>query len=397
MVDQLSSDFDFRIVTTDRDLGCRSTYPGVVTGRWIQVGNASVYYTTPGRRALRHIAALMTQTDHAVVYLNSFFDPVFTAQPLIARFLGLAPRTPIVIAPRGEFSPGALALKSWKKIPYIAAFKQLDVLKQATWQASSEREVADISGVMGSKSQTVKQIDIKIATDFVRDVSKEALSASCLSIHIAPNLSGESDKTVEAAKRAQRLLGQPLRVCFLSRIAPMKNLDYALHVLTQVREPVKFSIYGPQEDAAYWLQCQQLIAALPANVTVDVRGSVEHRHVMATMEQHDLFFLPTRGENFGHVIYEALRAGTPVLISDQTPWSQLEQRGAGWAMPLTDPACFARVIDEVSLWSADVAAAAGERAAEYAQAVGSSEDVRQANLSLFRNACAVSPMPPITK
>ncbi|UUZ68378.1 glycosyltransferase [Polaromonas sp. P2-4] len=220
-----------------------------------------------------------------------------------------------------------MALKRWKKWPYIAALKQFQILERANWQASSEREAADIFRVMKSQSQIVKQHDVRIASDFVEGVSKDAPPASSWNIHIAPNLPGESGGTGPAGKRVPRLAGQPLRVCFLSRIAPMKNLDYALRVLAQVREPVRFSIYGPQEDVAYWLECQRLIDALPANIAVEVRGSVEHQHVATALTQHDLFFLPTRGENFGHVIHEALRAGMPVLISDQTPWRHLEQRG----------------------------------------------------------------------
>ena len=36
-------------------------------------------------------------------------------------------------------------------------------------------------------------------------------------------------------------------------------------------------------------------------------------------QEYDLLFLPTKGENFGHVILESMSAGTPVLISDTTP------------------------------------------------------------------------------
>jgi glycosyltransferase involved in cell wall biosynthesis len=47
-----------------------------------------------------------------------------------------------------------------------------------------------------------------------------------------------------------------------------------------------------------------------------------------------MFFFPTRGENYGHVIAESLSVGTPVLISDQTPWRELSSDGLGWDLPL---------------------------------------------------------------
>ena len=45
----------------------------------------------------------------------------------------------------------------------------------------------------------------------------------------------------------------------------------------------------------------------------------------------------TKGENFGHTIYEALSASVPILISDQTPWRRLQEKNAGWDLSLEDP------------------------------------------------------------
>ena len=131
----------------------------------------------------------------------------------------------------------------------------------------------------------------------------------------------------------------------------MKNLDYALRVLAQVRTQVRFSIYGPIEVVTYWEECQKLMAELPANVEVNYCGSIEHDNVVATISELDLFFLPSRGENFGHVIHEALRAGLPLLISDRTPWKDLAELGVGWDLALGDMSAFVRRIEEVADWS----------------------------------------------
>ena len=37
--------------------------------------------------------------------------------------------------------------------------------------------------------------------------------------------------------------------------------------------------------------------------------------------------LPTRGENFGHVIFEAISNGLPSMISDKTPWKSDSKNG----------------------------------------------------------------------
>jgi glycosyltransferase involved in cell wall biosynthesis len=41
-------------------------------------------------------------------------------------------------------------------------------------------------------------------------------------------------------------------------------------------------------------------------------------------------------ESFGHAIFEALSVGCPVLISDQTPWKNLQEKKAGWDLPISD-------------------------------------------------------------
>jgi glycosyltransferase involved in cell wall biosynthesis len=61
--------------------------------------------------------------------------------------------------------------------------------------------------------------------------------------------------------------------------------------------------------------------------------------------------LPTLGENFGHAIFEALSAGRPVLISNQTPWHNLASQKIGWDISLDRPKEFVKAIEEISGWS----------------------------------------------
>lgn len=68
---------------------------------------------------------------------------------------------------------------------------------------------------------------------------------------------------------------------------------------------------------------------------------------------YHLFVLLTAGENFGNSIFEALHAGTPVLISDKTPWRGLEAMQAGWDVDLSCPDLIAAKIKEIAMLSAD--------------------------------------------
>ena len=49
-----------------------------------------------------------------------------------------------------------------------------------------------------------------------------------------------------------------------------------------------------------------------------------------------MFVLPTKTENFGHAIYESMACGLPVLISDKTPWHNLEKNKAGFDLSLIE-------------------------------------------------------------
>ena len=60
-------------------------------------------------------------------------------------------------------------------------------------------------------------------------------------------------------------------------------------------------------------------------------------------------------ENYGHSIVEALLCGTPVLISDSTPWRGLEAEGVGWDLPIADEAAFVRALREAEAASSQAA------------------------------------------
>lgn len=357
LVDNLSDEFDFRILSADRDMGDTESYRGIVSGRWTPSGRALVYYTPPAEQTLSHLARIITETPHDLLYLNSFFSPRFTILPLMARKLRLVPRPPLVIAPRGEFSPGALALKQTKKRAYMSCAKALGLASGAIWQASSAHEVADI---------------------------RAALSIPVDEIRIATNLPAPLPSTPPLHE--QRSPGAPLRIVFLSRISPMKNLDYALRVLAQVTTPVSFSIYGPPEDLAYLTECEKIVAKLPHHVKISWRGAVDPTEVPSIMAAHDLFFLPTRGENFGHVIAEALGAGTPVLLSDRTPWRGLHRLGVGDDLPLDDPLAFIAVIERMAAEPPQKAAVQRAQAFFYARQRQRDRGDVEASRQLFSTA-----------
>lgn len=357
MGDRLGNEFQFKIVTADRDFDDTKPYPKIKLNDWNRVGKADVFYMSANRRSLRDFKRLLCSTEYDILYLNSFFSPHFTIKPLLLRRLRLIPDRPLIIAPRGEFSPGALGLKSFKKRVYITAVKAFGLYKGSVWQASSEHEEADIRRWFGNDARVI----------------------------IAPNLPpviSAADGPVAVKEKTKGCL----KIVFLSRISRKKNLDGALEMLKGLKGKVGFNIYGPMEDKSYWAECQKITSSLPENIEVRYCGSVEHDQVGAVMREHDLFFLPTLGENFGHVILEALCAGCPILISDQTPWRNLGKKGVGWDLPLSKPEMFQEVLQGCLDMNTEEHVKWSERAREYGLEVTKDDGTVEQNRGLFYKA-----------
>jgi glycosyltransferase involved in cell wall biosynthesis len=304
-VDQFSDEFEVRIITRDRDVGDTRAYPTVKVDAWNPVGEAQVFYASGKKLRFFAISQLLSKTPHDVLYLNSFFDYKLSILPLLARRLGSVPRKPCIMAPRGEFSLCALALKASKKRAYLRTVKLLGLHENLRWQASSELEVADIR-----RQLLVHENHIKIATDL-------------------PRLPRYRSDFIFPRKRG------PLRLIFLSRISPIKNLEFLLRLLIKANFQLVLTVCGHQENQSYWRTCQEQIKKLPVSVNVLVKNHIDHHQVVTEFFAHDLFVFPTLGENFGHVIFEALSAGTSVLVSDRTPW-QAHVDGAVTVLPLDE-------------------------------------------------------------
>lgn len=357
LVETLGDEFSFKIITMDRDCGDSRTYTGVNINSWQLVGKADVYYASPKTLSIFALRSPLLEAEHNVLYLNSFFSYPFTIKPLILRRLGLISRTPVILAPRGEFSQGALAIKKLKKRAYLAIAKVFGLYRSVIWQASSEHEETDIRRWFGKHVPVI----------------------------VAPDLPSQSDRQKEHQLFQDKDTGS-LKLVFLSRVSRKKHLDYALKILKGIRGEVQFNIYGPLEDMNYWSECQKSISLLPQNIKVQHRGAIMPDQVIGVMASHDLFFFPTHGENFGHVILEALLAGCPVLISDQTPWRDLEKKGIGWDIPLDQPGRFQSVLQQWVEMDRESRQAWSQRAREYGLKYSCAKSTLEKNRLLFHTA-----------
>ena len=59
-------------------------------------------------------------------------------------------------------------------------------------------------------------------------------------------------------------------------------------------------------------------------------GFIEQELLKELIPQFDYLVLPSKSENFGMVVPEALINGVPVLASKGTPWEELNTHQCGW-------------------------------------------------------------------
>jgi glycosyltransferase involved in cell wall biosynthesis len=321
-------------------------------------------------------ALLLSVDRNTVLYLNTFFSRRFSMLPVLMRWLKLCRPLSLVLAPRGEFSLGALGLKPMRKRLYIGISGWLGLYWGLIWHASSEFEAADIRRQFPKTRQVgVAEVICGAHTHAGKTWPSDVVTASDLA-HISPLPKGRRAKTPGA-----------LRVVFVARCSRMKNLSGALRMLSGISGDVSFDIYGPAEDLEYWDECQCLIAALPPNIRVRYEGALEHKEIGRVFAEHDLFLLPTLGENFGHVISEALALGCPVLISDRTPWRNLQAEGVGWDIPLGDTERFRSVLQQCVDGDNEWFTALSSRAQSYAVKRACDPVTIESNRKLFKLAC----------
>jgi glycosyltransferase involved in cell wall biosynthesis len=304
LVDNFSEKIEFYIVAADRDMGDNKPFDNITTDTWVDVGNAKVYYTDKSRLTWRKIRNLLNGIEYDVLYLVSFFSYRDGIVPIVLNKLKKIPRKKIVMAPSGQFSSGALGLKSAKKKLYILTAKVFNLYDEIVWHATTNFDKIDIQKVFGNKA------------------------AVYTASELTPNY-----KQTNYHKKISKKPGE-LKLVYLSRIHPMKNLLQILEILLRFNDHIEFSIYGPLEDNDYWNVCKKLISRMQDNVKVQYYGLISNHLVNDIYQRNHVFILLTLGENFGHAISEALWGGCPVIISDRTPWRNLETLNAGWDLPL---------------------------------------------------------------
>lgn len=145
-------------------------------------------------------------------------------------------------------------------------------------------------------------------------------------------------------------LGDDPYLLFLSRIHPKKGLDFLIPAFAEVaRRPAgggwRLLLAGDGESE-HVAEVRRLAQSSGVDERIHFTGWLDGELKAAAIEGAGLLVLPSRQENFGLAVVEALAAGVPVLVSEHVNIApEIAEAGAGWVTPL-EPDALTRSLAE---------------------------------------------------
>lgn len=204
---------------------------------------------------------------------------------------------PCVIAPHGMLYPQALQVSAWKKKIVSTVFQRKDLETASCLQATCMAELEHIRAF--GLNNPVAVIPNGLVIDDSLEIRKTSNSVR--------------------------------RFAFVGRLNRIKNVDLLLSAWSKLGDKTRnceLLIIG-DGDTAYKKELEEFATANKLN-NVRFLGFIMGKNLQKLVHSIDFQILPSKSENFGMVVPEALIQGVPVIASKGTPWSDLETFDCGW-------------------------------------------------------------------
>ncbi|MFN0082399.1 MAG: glycosyltransferase [Ferruginibacter sp.] len=263
---------------------------GITTGEWTTYNDCTKVWYAGKENLSNRICEQVENVMPDVLFIIGLFNWHYNIVPML--FCNASTK---IISVRGMLHPGALSQKKWKKHFFLQMLNARGTQKYI-FHATDKTEAEYIQQQFG------KDCRVSVAGNFSKKM--EVLPAP-------PKTAGK------------------LQLTTIALISPMKNHLLVLQALQNCTAFINYDLYGPVKDEAYWQQCLLAIEAMPANIKVQYLGELLPSSVAPALSQQHVFIMPSKSENFGHAIAEALAAGKPVITSHNTPWNDLCNQMAG--------------------------------------------------------------------
>ncbi|MCC6509097.1 MAG: glycosyltransferase [Pirellulaceae bacterium] len=249
-----------------------------------------------GRSSLGALAGRMTQLHSqsplSLIHVHGLWSPPVHRVITWAR----RNRVPYVVSPRGMLSEWCFNHKRLKKRIGWWLYQHSDLQNAAAIHATSNDEMLD-----------ARRMKLKPT------------------IAVIPN--GSDLPNYERPL----IVNKPVRMALcLTRLHPVKGIDMLIEIWAKLK-PANWRLHiaGPSE-AGMREKLRQLIQKHNLHDSVTLGEEADETEKQSLLKDADLFILPSKSENFGMVIAEALAIGLPVVTTTGTPWAEVKTRGCGW-------------------------------------------------------------------
>lgn len=212
---------------------------------------------------------------------------------------------PLFYHQRGVFDPRRLGFRGRKKRAYIRLFERPVLRRATTLVALTPAEVASYRA-LGVVTQC-EVIPNGIDADRYRTIPARDIEARW---HIPP---------------------RAVVVLFMGRIHPIKGADRLVDAFLSIAEQIPSAVLvmaGPDE---FGLEQKMRARVEQSGMASRVifTGMVSGDDKLDLLARANLFSLPSDAEGFSIAILEALASGTPVLISPDCHFPEVQEAGAG--------------------------------------------------------------------
>ncbi|MDA9347795.1 glycosyltransferase [Porticoccaceae bacterium] len=302
--------FVVRVATTNANMDSRLN---VDTGSWLPFDSGLMikYYndTFVGRFSASLIVNLWKDiADADVVHVQSIFSTPTVAALLYSSIL----KKPVVLSARGQLNSWCLANGSRFKGVWLRVLIQ-PFVKNLTWHATSEKEKSDIL-------ERYPRSEVQVIPN---------------GVELNSSLSPTSLERCSFAKRFGGVEADVDKIVVsMARLDSVKGLDILINSFFHVLEAFpKAKLFIAGGDNGEKENLSRLICDLGLTESVCLIGEIAGDDKLDFLANADLFVLPSHSENFGNVYIESLAAGTPIVASTNTPWSEVVDAKCGQWVP----------------------------------------------------------------